>query len=104
MSKAGVSAVLGFDNPDLYGKLISMTTQTATQFHVTYTFNGGRTGGRITVTAADKAAAAIEAPRAMVRFAKGYEAKWGVAYSHNGTDPASYVVTGVRKAPARRAR
>ena len=47
---------------------------------------------------------AIEAPRAMVRFAKGYEAKWGVAYSHNGTDPASYVVTGVRKAPARRSR
>ena len=28
----------------------------------------------------------------------------GVAYSHNGTDPASYVVTGVRKAPARRSR
>lgn len=77
---------------------------TGTQFHVTYTMNGGRTGGRITVTAADKAAAAIEAPRALVRFAKGYEAKWGVAWSHLGDQHSSYVVTGVRKAPARRAR
>jgi len=73
-----------------------------TQFHVTYTFNGGRTGGRITVTAADKAAAAIEAPRALVRFAKGYEAKWGMSHSHNGHLHESYVVTGVRKAPAKR--
>lgn len=81
-----------------------MTTSTGTQFHVTYTMNGGRTGGRITVTAADKAAAAIEAPRALVRFAKGYEAKWGVGYCHNGDQHSAYVVTGVRKAPARRAR
>lgn len=78
------------------------STGTHTSYHVTYTMNGGRTGGRITVEATDKAAAAIEAPRAMVRFAKAYEAKWGVAYSHNGDQAASYVVTGVRKAPAKR--
>ncbi|QHB37816.1 hypothetical protein I5G63_gp075 [Mycobacterium phage Imvubu] len=83
-----------------------MTTQTspATQFVVTFTMNGGRTGGKVTVTAADKAAAAIEGPRAMVRFAKGYEAKWGVGYCHNGDQASAYVVTGVRRAPARRSR
>ena len=74
---------------------------TATKYHVTYTMNGGRTGGRITVEAADKAAAAIEAPRALVRFAKGYEAKWGVSYCHRGDQHDAYVVTNVRKAPRR---
>lgn len=77
---------------------------TTTNFHVTYTMNGGRTGGRITVAAADKAAAEIEAPRALVRFAKGFEAKWGVSYCHRGDQHDAYAVVSVRKAPAKRAR
>ena len=81
-----------------------MTTTTNTRYRVTFTMNGGLTGGAVVVEAADKAAAAIEAPRAMVRFAKGYEAKWGVGYCHQGDQHASYVVTGVRKAPAKRAK
>lgn len=78
-----------------------MNEATATRYAVAYTMNGGATGGKITVEAADKAAAAIEAPRALVRFAKAFEAKHGVTWSHRGDQHDAYVVTGVRKAPRR---
>lgn len=75
---------------------------TTTKYLVTFTMNGGMTGGRVTVEAPNKEAAAIEAPRAMVRFAKGYEAKWGVSYCHRGDQHDAYVVTNVRKARTKR--
>lgn len=78
------------------------STGTRTSYTVTYTMNEGRTGGRITVEADSKEAAAIEAPRALVRFAKGYEAKWGVARCFRGDQQDAYTVTKVRKAPVKR--
>lgn len=87
-----------------YGNPMTTTqTATATRYRVTYT--DGTTGGVVVVEAADKAAAAVEAVRVLVRNAKAYNAKWSAqglpAWAQHADTATAYTVAAVRKAPRR---